>query len=214
MKIALTIWDNRIAPVFDVARELRLVEIASGQRIAETEERLAGDLPVQKALRLVELGVNTLICGAISRPVAAMVAGYGIQVIPYVSGDPDQVIQAWCQGTLEGDDFAMPGCCRRGRHQAHGRTIRNREAIVMNKGKRGGRGQGGGGGQGQGGRGSGGGRGQGRGIRQPASNGNNAATNNTGDCVCPQCGRREPHQRGQPCVMQTCPQCGAAMTRC
>jgi hypothetical protein len=31
--------------------------------------------------------------------------------------------------------------------------------------------------------------------------------------VCPQCGRREPHARGVPCIDQKCPMCGTAMVR-
>lgn len=58
-------------------------------------------------------------------------------------------------------------------------------------------GQGGGRGGGQGGRGRGGGFGAGPG----------------GECVCPQCGARVEHVRGQPCTSRQCPKCGSAMTR-
>jgi len=34
-----------------------------------------------------------------------------------------------------------------------------------------------------------------------------------GDCVCPKCGRRVPHERGTPCTQTACPDCGTAMTR-
>ncbi len=34
-----------------------------------------------------------------------------------------------------------------------------------------------------------------------------------GDCVCPNCGTRTPHQRGIPCYEQKCPKCGSLMTR-
>ena len=34
-----------------------------------------------------------------------------------------------------------------------------------------------------------------------------------GECVCPQCGTRIPHQRGAPCYEHRCPKCGQAMTR-
>jgi len=34
-----------------------------------------------------------------------------------------------------------------------------------------------------------------------------------GDCVCPDCGAKVPHQRGVPCNSVKCPKCGAAMTR-
>lgn len=34
-----------------------------------------------------------------------------------------------------------------------------------------------------------------------------------GDCVCPNCGRKVPHQRGVPCNTIRCPGCGQTMTR-
>jgi NAD-dependent SIR2 family protein deacetylase len=34
-----------------------------------------------------------------------------------------------------------------------------------------------------------------------------------GTCLCPNCGHREPHERGAPCVQKRCPKCGTAMTR-
>ncbi|MFX1537346.1 MAG: hypothetical protein ACFFDI_24325 [Promethearchaeota archaeon] len=34
-----------------------------------------------------------------------------------------------------------------------------------------------------------------------------------GQCVCPSCGKRIPHQLGVPCYNQNCPNCGAKMTR-
>jgi len=34
-----------------------------------------------------------------------------------------------------------------------------------------------------------------------------------GNCVCPKCGKKAPHQLGSPCYEQKCPECGAAMTR-
>ena len=34
-----------------------------------------------------------------------------------------------------------------------------------------------------------------------------------GECICPKCGTKVPHQRGVPCYKQTCPNCGSPMTR-
>jgi len=205
MKAAFAVWDNRIAPVFDVARQIHLVEGESGHIRGETEETLPEDMPTGKALRLVELGVGALVCGAISRPMQAMVVAYGIRVFPFVAGDLREVIQAWLTGNLGRDTFSMPGCCgrdRRGRRRLWGM---NQEEYVMNGRKRGGRGPGGEQGQGRAGQGRGG---QGRGRM-----GGPLAGGAVGTCLCPKCGHREPHERGVPCVQKQCPKCGAAMTR-
>ncbi|HOP86646.1 MAG TPA: hypothetical protein PLM71_04010 [Syntrophorhabdaceae bacterium] len=34
-----------------------------------------------------------------------------------------------------------------------------------------------------------------------------------GECVCPQCGTRTPHQQGIPCYEQKCPNCSTPMVR-
>jgi predicted Fe-Mo cluster-binding NifX family protein len=191
MKTAFTYWDNRIAPVFDIARQIQVVEAESGRIVTETEEILADDLPVQKAIRLAELGINTLVCGAISRSLHEMVVAYNIHVIPFIAGDLREVIEAWLRDELDNATFAMPGCCRYGRRR--GRFDINQERCQMNATNRGGRGSG---------------EGQGRG-RKRAPVGDGAA----GTCLCPKCGHLEPHERGMPCVDKKCPKCGTAMTR-
>jgi len=200
MKTAFAYWDNRIAPVFDIARQIHVVEAESGRIVAETEEALADDLPVQKVIRLAELGVGTLVCGAISKPMHEMVAAYGIEAIPFVAGDLREVIQAWLSGNLERDTFAMPGCCGRGRGRRRGMRGMNKEEYPMN-------------GRGRGGMGQGGGRGQGRGGQGRGRMGGPLAGGAVGTCLCPKCGHREPHERGVPCVQKQCPKCGTAMTR-
>ncbi|MFO8010100.1 MAG: hypothetical protein R6U89_04715 [Dehalococcoidia bacterium] len=34
-----------------------------------------------------------------------------------------------------------------------------------------------------------------------------------GNCVCPSCGERVPHQPGTPCTEISCPKCSTAMVR-
>jgi len=60
------------------------------------------------------------------------------------------------------------------------------------------------------GQGRGGGRGQGQG---PGRMGGPKAAGPDGQCVCPKCGHKEPHQVGQPCSSVKCPKCGVAMIR-
>ncbi|MGD9975401.1 MAG: NifB/NifX family molybdenum-iron cluster-binding protein [Desulfatirhabdiaceae bacterium] len=113
MKAAFAVWNKRIAPVFDVAREIRLIETEFGHVVCERDESLPVDSGPEKGRRLIELGIETLICGAISRFMLSLVEAYGIQVISFVAGDLKEIIQAWLSNDFHREAFAMPGCGRR-----------------------------------------------------------------------------------------------------
>ena len=200
MKTAFATWDNRIAPVFDTARQLHVVETESERIVRETQEPIVDDLSIKKALRLAELGVETLVCGAISRPLRMLIASHGIQVFPFVAGDLREVIQAWLDGRLEQDSFAMPGCCGQRRGRRRGACGVNDAEDLMNQGNQSGMRRGSG-------------RGQGRGSQGRGRMGGPLAGGTVGVCLCPKCGHRESHERSVPCVQKQCPKCGTAMTR-
>jgi hypothetical protein len=103
-----------------------------------------------------------------------------------------------CSGGLDQERFAMPGCCR-GRNRRLRSQNDHSEVDTMDR-----RGVG---------RGVGGGKGQGRGGQGPGRRGGSLAAGPAGYCLCPQCGQREAHERGIPCVERTCPKCGTEMVR-
>ena len=122
MKVALATWNGRISPVFDVARQVLMLDVEDGRVLARHEETLPGTEPQAQAGRLAALGPQTLICGAISGPMAALLAASKIRVIPFTAGDVERVLGAWLLGTLPSPALSMPGCCGRRRRCRGGRA--------------------------------------------------------------------------------------------
>lgn len=126
-KIAIPVWQGQVSTVFDFARDLLLIEIDGQREIDRSQTDLPEEPIQQRAARLKNLGADVLICGAISRPLAFMITGSGIEVLPYVTGCIDEVLNAYLAGQLAKQQFLMPGCKAgarkgfRGRGHGHGR---------------------------------------------------------------------------------------------
>ncbi len=125
-KAAFAYWEGRVAPVFDEASRVLLVEAARGSVLCRCLHELPGGWQAARAMWLAEHGVDTLVCGAISRWLLRVVASYGIEVVPFVAGDVDEVVEAWIDGRLAGGRFMMPGCRRGGGSAGLARRARRR----------------------------------------------------------------------------------------
>lgn len=113
MKTALTVWDGRVSPVFDVSREAVILTIENGTVAASCSKKIETPTATLKIDRLMELGVETLICGAISEPLQRELTVRGVKVLGFVAGEIEEVVQAFIAGGLPGPSLAMPGCCGR-----------------------------------------------------------------------------------------------------
>jgi predicted Fe-Mo cluster-binding NifX family protein len=133
IKTAFAYWENRIAPVFDIARDINIIEVESGKIIGEAKVSLSDTMPGVRALRLAELGISTLVCGAISSDMHKLVEAYGIQVISFVAGDTQDVIHAWLTGDIHDGFFCMPGCGLGNKHRHRGMHRPGSDGPVMNK---------------------------------------------------------------------------------
>ena len=111
MKVAFSVWNGRIAPVFDVAGTVIIREIADGKIVNEQTVAVSVEDPYEKIDTLVENGVTHIVCGALSRRFQFFIESRGIKVTPFISGDIDTVSEAFIKGKLDGS-FSMPGCNR------------------------------------------------------------------------------------------------------
>jgi len=133
VRLAITVWNGRIAPVFDVAGTLRLVELSGSTVTQDQLVSLPHDAGVfSRVAALAGQKIDVLVCGAVSRPVQRMLADSGIEVHSFVSGEAEEVLEALLNDSFDDAAFFMPGCGRgrggqgRGRGAGIGRQGRNR----------------------------------------------------------------------------------------
>ncbi|MEA2040299.1 MAG: NifB/NifX family molybdenum-iron cluster-binding protein [Thermodesulfobacteriota bacterium] len=110
MKVALTVWENRISPVFDCAQVLLVVDINERTATGRRFEPFQYESPFSRAAKLSDLEIEVLICGAVSDSFANMIETYGIRIIPFVAGAVDEVLDAYLTGAISSSKFKMPGC--------------------------------------------------------------------------------------------------------
>ena len=126
MKVAFSVWNSRIAPVFDVAGTVIVREFVDGKIGSEETVSISVDDANEKIEALLDIGVTDIVCGALSRRFQFFIEEKGIKVVPFISGDIDEVSTAFAEGRLD-NSFSMPGCGKRdGQGRGRGRRQRNR----------------------------------------------------------------------------------------
>jgi predicted Fe-Mo cluster-binding NifX family protein len=117
MKVALTVWEDRISPVFDAARMLMIADIENGQILNRRMAAFSPEMSLRLSGHLKQLGIDVLICGAISRLPAGMIEAGGVQLIPFIGGHTEAVLAAYAGGQPIASKYSLPGCGRRIRRQ-------------------------------------------------------------------------------------------------
>jgi len=118
MKIAIAHWQNRISPVLDVADRFILIDVEDGREVHRESLRLAGRDHFGRTRELSELGVNVLLCGAVSLGLEKTLIAAGIRVLGFLGGELKSVIAAYLEGKL--DDGRNRTSARRGKRPSLG----------------------------------------------------------------------------------------------
>ena len=109
MRIAIPVWNGRVSPVFDVARSIRVVDLNGGAVSRQANHTLENEARPSK---LVKLGVDLLICAAISAPLEARLRVSGIEVVSGTCGTVEEIVEAFGSGDKELTKFRSPGNTR------------------------------------------------------------------------------------------------------
>jgi predicted Fe-Mo cluster-binding NifX family protein len=93
MRIAISTFNGKISPRFDVAPGLRLYEIKERKITSEKEISCEGWNDMERVHRLKELGVEILVCGGIPNYLCETLLNNNINVFPWVTGDVQDVLK-------------------------------------------------------------------------------------------------------------------------
>jgi predicted Fe-Mo cluster-binding NifX family protein len=141
MVLAISHWQGRISPVFDVTQALLLIQFDGGRINQRQSVRLNSTNPYLRAKQMSSMGIDTLVCGAISQGQENALSNEGIQVAAFTCGRVEEILEALAAGDdLNAYHFRMPGAepafslgRRRGNRP---RYRRGRVRIKKNRGRR------------------------------------------------------------------------------
>jgi predicted Fe-Mo cluster-binding NifX family protein len=130
MKIAMPVWNGRVSPVMDTATSLFITAREAGKEDLNYTMPLPHSGIYHRAMFMAGLKIDTLICGAISRPFEELLTRNGIRIYPWVSGEINEVLAAFWNGNLANREFRLPGCRFRNRgSRGFGAGRRNRKKF-------------------------------------------------------------------------------------
>lgn len=135
IKVAVTVWGNRVSPVFDSATTLLIAEISEAGIGHTYNLSFRPDMVPQLVQVFSDQGIRTIICGAISEEPAVTLKKAGIELIAFIAGNIDRVLHNYIQEQPAWSDFIMPGCQRK--ICCQGRIRKGHEIGAMLQPKRG-----------------------------------------------------------------------------
>ena len=120
MCIALATFEDKIASLFESSNRFIIIKTPS-YKIENSESIPIKNNSFNELLYLLKQNnVKILICGAISGCTRRLLEAQKIQVIPWITGDVKNVIDAFLSNRIFSSSFIMPGCRGnrgQGRHQ-------------------------------------------------------------------------------------------------
>ena len=94
MKIAIPLFKDRVAPHFGATSQVLLVEIKQDTIHQQAEWDVGGRSPMDIARRLLDLGIDKIICGGISRFCKEWLVNKGVRVEDNRKGEASEIVRS------------------------------------------------------------------------------------------------------------------------
>lgn len=101
MKVGIAAYKGAVANRIDFSDSIKIYRIQEEKPLLEKEVKLPKINPLEDTNTILSSGIDILICGAIDCFFYRMLAGNGIQVLPWILGDVDSVLKRFIDGTLQ-----------------------------------------------------------------------------------------------------------------
>lgn len=98
--VAIPVFQERISPLLDEARRFILFEIAEGGVSQKIVINIDLDTCAMRIARLKEMGVTSIVSGAVSGDVSDIIIAYGIHHYPWNNGYVSNVIELFLDNRL------------------------------------------------------------------------------------------------------------------
>jgi predicted Fe-Mo cluster-binding NifX family protein len=112
--VALPVFQSRIAPVFDSATRVLLIETEHRRELGRSELHIKNLSASERVATLKRADVTALICAGISNITHTILESADISVTPGIVGQVEEVISAYLHNQLDDPRFFMPGHGGRG----------------------------------------------------------------------------------------------------
>jgi predicted Fe-Mo cluster-binding NifX family protein len=109
MKVAVTVWEDTVSTVCDFSSRLLVFDVMGNEVKNRSLISFQTGIMPERMNQFEALGIEVLLCGAISRPLERMIRASGVKVIPCLRGSIEEVLRAYLEGGLSDARFTLPG---------------------------------------------------------------------------------------------------------
>ena len=108
-RTAIPVFMGRVSPVLDTCTQFGLLGPGRNHEIVRRTVPVKGYSIYERTDEIKKLGVGVVICGAVSDAFFNLLRENDIDLVCGITGDIEEVIEAYRNGTLTQARFRMPG---------------------------------------------------------------------------------------------------------
>ncbi|MBF0550180.1 MAG: hypothetical protein HQK60_06565 [Deltaproteobacteria bacterium] len=113
MRVAVTLFHDRVSPWFDYAPNLAVFTIEDRTVISRQDYSWSGMLVPDRTSQILAMNLDLLICGGIENRLARFLTSNGLKMVSFVSGELDEVMAVFLTDQITPHTLVCGGVCHR-----------------------------------------------------------------------------------------------------